>query len=92
MSASRPRHRGPVMRLAFVALALGALVLGYIGLHEYLSSRPRYGTGVLDLVYWDLQLFVLDSAPLQDGGELPLTLQFRGSPPRLPRSPPCSLP
>jgi voltage-gated potassium channel Kch len=64
------------MRLAFVALALGALVLGYIGLHEYLSSRPRYGTGVLDLVYWDLQLFVLDSAPLQDGGELPLTLQF----------------
>jgi hypothetical protein len=64
------------MRLGFVALALGALILGYVGLRQFLVSRPEYGTGVLDLVYWDLQLFVLDSAPLQTGGELPVALQI----------------
>lgn len=64
------------MRLEFGTLALGALILGYIGLHQFLASRPKYGTGVLDLVYWDLQLFVLDSAPLQTGGELPVALQI----------------
>jgi voltage-gated potassium channel Kch len=64
------------MRTGFVALALGALILGYVGLRQFLESRPQYGTGVLDLIYWDLQLFVLDSAPLQTGGELPVALQI----------------
>jgi voltage-gated potassium channel Kch len=64
------------MRIGFVALALVALILGYVGLHQFLVSRPEYGTGVLDLIYWDLQLFVLDSAPLQTGGELPVALQI----------------
>jgi RyR domain/TrkA-N domain len=64
------------MRTGFVALALSALILGYVGLRQFLASRPVYGTGVLDLIYWDLQLFVLDSAPLQTGGELPLALQI----------------
>lgn len=61
-----------VVRAAFVVLALLSLVLGYIGLGDYVGGRPR----ALDLVYWDLQLFVLDSAPLERGGELPITLEF----------------
>jgi hypothetical protein len=61
----------PVTRVVFAVVAVVAFVLGYAGLDDYLRGQP----GVLDLVYYDLQLFVLDSAPLQAGGPFPPALE-----------------
>jgi hypothetical protein len=74
LRARRPRVGGvPVTRVVFVVVAAAAFVLGYAGLDEYLRGQP--GISVLDLVYYDLQLFVIDSAPLQDGGPFPPALE-----------------
>jgi hypothetical protein len=71
------RHeRALALRLFFVALGAAALFLGYFGLGDYLAHNPQYGIDPLDLLYWDFQLFVLDSAPLGEGGSLPWSLQF----------------
>jgi RyR domain/TrkA-N domain len=61
----------PVTRVVFAIVAVVAFILGYVGLDDYLRGQP----GVLDLVYYDLQLFVLDSAPLQAGGPFPAALE-----------------
>jgi RyR domain/TrkA-N domain len=63
----------PVTRVVFAVVAVVAFALGYAGLDDYLRGQP--GHGVLDLVYYDLQLFVLDSAPLQAGGPFPPALE-----------------
>ncbi|WP_045739929.1 RyR domain-containing protein [Actinoplanes rectilineatus] len=64
-------------RWLFVVLGAGALVLGFLGLQEFLGAEQyaHYGRRPLDVLYYDLQLFVLDSAPLGDGGVLPLRLE-----------------
>ena len=59
----------------FVAVAIAMLILGYVGLEEHVP-KSGHGTRALDLLYWDVQLFVLDSAPVNEGGDLPLTLQI----------------
>ncbi|MEO3808662.1 RyR domain-containing protein [Sphaerisporangium sp. B11E5] len=67
-----------VVRVAFGILAVVALVTGYVGLDDFLASQSsqssQLATG-FDLLYWDIQLFVLDSVA-SDGGQLPATLQF----------------
>jgi hypothetical protein len=63
----------PVTRVVFAVVAVVAFALGYAGLDDYRGGQPGYG--VLDLVYYDLQLFVLDSAPLQAGGPFPPALE-----------------
>jgi voltage-gated potassium channel Kch len=63
--------------LAVVAFALIALVLGGIGLHQYLTGPhpPKgYGRGFWDIVYYDLQLPVFSSAPAEGAGPYPVTL------------------
>src|SRR5260221_5483584 len=69
---------GPLARfLLAAAFALVPLVLGYIGLHEYLFSRPagmKYGRSWWDILFYDLQLPVLSSAPAQDAGPYPVSL------------------
>jgi len=55
---------------------LVALVAGYIGLSAYLGNRTDLSPTPLDLLYWDLQLFVIDSVPLDQGGRLPIALEF----------------
>jgi voltage-gated potassium channel Kch len=57
--------------MVFALVGLVSLVFGYIGLGQYLDS-PRH----LDLLYYDLQLFVLGSPPLDDGGDLPVLLDL----------------
>ncbi|MEV0612551.1 RyR domain-containing protein [Nonomuraea sp. NPDC050404] len=57
----------------FGVLALVTLVLGYLGLTEYVAKESKYT--FLDRVYYDLQLFVIDSKPLDTGGALPWTLE-----------------
>ena len=64
-------------RVVFAVLVVLALVTGYAGFAAYLHGNARFGHSPLDLLYDDLQLFVLGPFPLQDGGTgpLPVTLQ-----------------
>ncbi|GAA5178634.1 hypothetical protein GCM10023322_06260 [Rugosimonospora acidiphila] len=65
-------------RIAVVAL-LGALSLafGLWGYSEYLvgARAEQYGRGVLAMTYDTLQLFVLNFAPMGDGGRIPWPLE-----------------
>jgi hypothetical protein len=65
-----------VHRLLFGGLTATVLILGYYGLGQYLPEHPAYARGVFDIAYDDIQLFVLGSDPLQDGGSVPLALQL----------------
>jgi hypothetical protein len=63
-------------RIVFTAVAVAAFVLGVVGFSQYLPAHPAYGRGPLDLVYYSLQLFVLDASPLQTATHLPVTLEI----------------
>ncbi|GAA4559858.1 RyR domain-containing protein [Planotetraspora kaengkrachanensis] len=65
-----------VVRVTFVFLGLAALAAGYIGLAAYAPDIGGLPPTRLDLLYWDLQLFVFDSAPLEGNGPLPGALEF----------------
>jgi hypothetical protein len=69
---------GPLARLLGVlVIALVPLILGYIGLHEYLSRPPAsttYGRGWADILFYDLQLPVLNAAPAVGPGPYPVAL------------------
>ena len=62
--------------LVVVGIAAVALILGYLGLDEYLSHHPAspYSRGRLDILFRDLQLFVLNSGPAEGAGPFPVTL------------------
>ena len=62
--------------LVVLGIAAVALILGYLGLDEYLSHHPTplFGRGRLDILFYDLQLFVLNSAPAGGAGPFPVTL------------------
>jgi hypothetical protein len=62
--------------LIVLGIAAVALVLGYVGLTEYLS-HPKvqgFGQGWADILYYDVQLFVLNAAPAQSAGPFPVAL------------------
>jgi hypothetical protein len=65
-----------VVRVTFIFLGLLALVTGYIGLSDYLAHQNGPTVTPLDLLYWDLQLFVIDSAALDGPAKLPAALEF----------------
>lgn len=60
----------------FVVLALTTLVLGFTGLWAYLPSKPEYGHGVLDVLFYDIQLFFVSAEPVNDGGPFPASLEI----------------
>lgn len=65
-----------VSRLTAVLVGTLAFVFGLIGLWQYLHQHPDYPHGVLDLLYYDVQLFVLSSPPVDDHtGHFPPLLQ-----------------
>jgi Kef-type K+ transport systems, predicted NAD-binding component len=64
-----------VVRVAFWVLALVALVSGYLGFESYLAEENGYPPDTLELLYLDLQLFVMELAGDGDG-PLPATLEF----------------
>src|SRR4030095_10054468 len=64
VQAGEPGRLSWSARVGFTALAVVAFVLGMVGFRQYLPAHPEYGSGVLDLVYYSLQLFVLDAAAL----------------------------
>lgn len=68
------RHaRLPWSRIGFVGLIAGSLTLGGWGLALDTADVP--GRTWLDVVYHDLQLFVLGADPASDGGDLSWQLQ-----------------
>lgn len=75
------RNRALVRWVVVGAFAALALVLGYIGLREYVSQQylpskavPEYGRGWADILFYDVQLFVLNAAPAGGQGPIPLPL------------------
>lgn len=64
--------------LAVFAVAIIALVLGYLGLHQFLTHQhaPEFGMSFLDTSYYDAQLFLLGSAPLGGPGPFPVALEI----------------
>jgi TrkA-N domain len=64
------------LAMAFAGLAVVSFLLGYLGLQEYLPAlnryldglhQPVYGNRPLDLVYYDVQLFLISSPPVSNG-------------------------
>ena len=67
----------PILRLLFVAVGLVSVILGYAGLDRYLHSPgppQSYSHSPNDLVYFDLELFLLQCTPLALGGPYPWQL------------------
>jgi voltage-gated potassium channel Kch len=64
--------------LAVLVTAIIALVLGYLGLRQFLVHQHTlvFGTSRLDTFYYDCQLFLLGSAPLSGPGPFPVTLEI----------------
>jgi voltage-gated potassium channel Kch len=76
MGATRRRHTTATVRFSFVGLAFTALILGYIGFDQYFTQGRLPGGTMLNLLYFDLQLFVLGADPLQEAIDIPVTLQI----------------
>ncbi|MFB9239122.1 RyR domain-containing protein [Plantactinospora siamensis] len=57
-----------LLRVAFAVLGLTSVLAGYLGLAHYLRGHPEMSSAPLDILYYDLQLFVLGSPPLDNGG------------------------
>jgi hypothetical protein len=64
------------LRAVFTLIGVGALVLGLVGLEQYLGDQPAASRHPLNLLYGTLQLFVLGSDPLQNATNFPPALQI----------------
>jgi hypothetical protein len=62
-------------RVAFGVIVVVALGSGYVGLWQLVHSGTDYGRSWLDVLYDDMQLFVLSSSPLQGNPTLNPWLQ-----------------
>lgn len=77
-----PTRTAAAIRLAFIVLALASIVLGYIGLSHYVQGEeaarilPRGDDASASLLYYDLELFLVQSTPLSLGGPPPWPLQI----------------
>jgi hypothetical protein len=63
-------------RLGFIVTGVAALVCGYLGIEQQIERHGGFARHPLDIVYYDLQLFVLGSPPLDDGGTFPVLLEI----------------
>jgi len=72
-----PRRQSTInaLRLTFTMVGLIALILGYIGFSEF-AKNDSYQPTFWDLLYYDVQLFVLGADPLQNPGPYPVALQI----------------
>jgi len=59
-----------------VVVAAFALGFGYAGLHTYMLTHQGFGKSPIDLFYYDIQLFVLSSPPVDNGTTFPILLQI----------------
>lgn len=58
--------------VGYGTLALVTLALGFWGFVLYLHGKPDFW----DVLYFDVQLFVLSADPIKSGGKLPVALQI----------------
>ncbi|WP_067479983.1 RyR domain-containing protein [Actinomadura hibisca] len=68
--------RRAILRLLFGLAAPTALLLGVVGFEEYLQRRPDLGRSAADVLYYSLQLYVLDPTPLDGKGPYPVALEI----------------
>ena len=70
------------IRLTFVVLGLASMVLGYLGLSRYVDlqilagHRPVGDNSASNIVYYDIELFLVQSTPLTNGGPVPWQLEI----------------
>jgi hypothetical protein len=71
-----PARLATALRMMFVLVCVVSLVLGYLGLRAYILARPSLQTSHSpgDLIYYDVELFLLQSPPIAQGGPYPLPL------------------
>jgi hypothetical protein len=80
----KERPKSPLLvaiRIAFGVLTPLALVTGFLGLQQFLHTLPaeqlkQLGDSFRDIVYFDLQLFVLSSQPLTVQSDYPVLLDI----------------
>ncbi|SBT44674.1 RyR domain-containing protein [Micromonospora narathiwatensis] len=70
---SRPTTRW--LRVVFGVIGLLSLVLGYLGFERLMQARPENLHDRYDVLYYDIQLFVLGAEPFQEPGPYPWQLQ-----------------
>jgi hypothetical protein len=83
-SAVKERPKSPLLlaiRIAFGVLTPVALVTGFLGLRQFLNGLTadqvhQLGNTFRDIVYYDLQLFVLSSQPLTVESNYPTLLDI----------------
>lgn len=65
------------VRLLFVAIGISSMILGYIGLRQYVRHQEGPGQAAYssNVLYYDVELFLLQSTPLSLGGPVPWQLQ-----------------
>ena len=76
LAGLRPARNVQILAALIIATAL---ILGYIGLWQYLSGRgpaAQWGNTWDDILFYDLQLPVLSAAPLQVAGDFPVVLSI----------------
>ena len=66
------------IRLFFMLLGLASMVLGYIGLELLLHAQGPHARAAYssNLLYYDVQLFLVQSSPLSQVGAVPWQLQI----------------
>ncbi|MEU2614252.1 RyR domain-containing protein [Micromonospora sp. NPDC007271] len=70
---SRPAARW--LRVVFGVIGLVSLVLGYLGFERLHQDQPDAIHDLYDVLYYDIQLFVLGAEPFQEPGPYPWQLQ-----------------
>lgn len=81
---TQPLHEPPTarvltaIRLFFAVLGVVGLVFGYLGLKQYVrpQSRSQSDTSVSNLIYYDIELALLQSTPLASGAPVNTALQI----------------
>ncbi|WFE38218.1 RyR domain-containing protein [Micromonospora sp. WMMD998] len=73
--AGSSRPTGWWLRVVFAVVGVFAFVLGYLGFERLLLDRPETAHDLTDVIYYDLQLFVLGAEPFQESGPYPWQLQ-----------------
>ena len=65
------------LRLFFAALGLASMILGYLGLQRYMdrTEPARQASYSSNVLYYDVELFLVQSTPLAAGGPVPWQLQ-----------------
>ncbi|GIH08694.1 hypothetical protein Rhe02_67610 [Rhizocola hellebori] len=65
-----------LLRLLFAAFGLAALICGYWGIAQLVAPHDPFGQQRWNILYADLQLFVLETPQVPDGSSLSPAMEF----------------